>query len=99
MAIDYSAREPGAARRVHFVTCGFGGTTFERERLDLVAVETDEGNLGAARLLYLKRFWLSKAEREGAVTAPPPRLRSLNARVRRRASLFDALRRTVQRFG
>jgi branched-chain amino acid transport system permease protein len=59
---------------VHFVTCGFGGTTFERDRLDLVAVETDEGRLGDARLLYLKRFYLSEAEREGAAPAPPSRL-------------------------
>ena len=69
--IDYAAREPGAASKVHFVSCGFGGTTFERARLELVAVETDEGVLGEARLLYLKRFWLSEAEREG-VTPPPP---------------------------
>jgi branched-chain amino acid transport system permease protein len=61
---------------VHFVTCGFGGTTFERDRLELVAVETDQGALGAARLLYLKRFWLGEAETE-AVSARPeglPRL-------------------------
>ena len=62
--IDYAAREPGAPSRVHFVACGFGGTTFERDRLDLVAVETHEGILGEARLLYLKRF-LAQAEREG----------------------------------
>ena len=69
MRIDYAAREPGAASKAHFAACGFGGTTFERDRLDLVAVETDEGALGEARLLYLKRFWLSEAEREGV--APP----------------------------
>ena len=63
--IDYSAREPGAASKAHFAACGFGGTTFERDRLDLVTVETDEGALGEARLLYLKRFWLREAEREG----------------------------------
>ena len=51
-----------------FVTCGFGGSTFERDRLDLVAVETGEGLAGEARLLYLKRF-LAQAEREGG--APP----------------------------
>src|SRR5688572_2743185 len=62
--VDFTAREPGAANRVRFVTCGFGGTTFERDRLDLVAVETSEGALGEARLLYLKRF-LAQAEREG----------------------------------
>ena len=29
-----------------------------------MAVETDAGALGEARLLYLKRFWLAEAERE-----------------------------------
>jgi branched-subunit amino acid ABC-type transport system permease component len=62
--IDYAAREPGTPSRVHFVVCAFGGTTFERDRLDLVAVETGEGLAGEARLLYLKRF-LAQAEREG----------------------------------
>jgi branched-subunit amino acid ABC-type transport system permease component len=62
--IDYAAREPGGTSRAHFITCGFGGTTFERDRLDLVAVETDAGPIGEARLLYLKRFWLADAERE-----------------------------------
>jgi branched-subunit amino acid ABC-type transport system permease component len=74
LRIDYATREPGAPRRVHFVTCGFGGTTFERDRLDLVAVETDEGTLGEARLVYLKRFWLSEAEREGATPPAPQKL-------------------------
>ncbi|TMJ06399.1 MAG: branched-chain amino acid ABC transporter permease [Alphaproteobacteria bacterium] len=65
--VDYAAREPGAASQAHFVTCGFGGTTFERDRLDLVAVATDQGVPGEARLLYLKRF-LAEAEREGGDT-------------------------------
>jgi branched-chain amino acid transport system permease protein len=77
--IDYTAREPGAATKEHFVACGFGGTTFEKERLDLVAVETDEGPLGEARLLYLKRFWLTEAEREGATAATPQKLHELSA--------------------
>jgi branched-chain amino acid transport system permease protein len=70
LRVDYAAREPGGPSKVHFVSCGFGGTTFERHRLDLVAVETDEGSLGDARLLYLKRFWLSEAEREGVAPSP-----------------------------
>src|SRR5947209_1605965 len=74
LQIEYAAREPGAASRVHYVTCGFGGTTFERGRLDLVAVETGEGLLGEARLVYLKRF-LAEAEREGS--EPPPAQRGL----------------------
>ncbi len=38
--------------------------TFERDRLDLVGVETDGGPLGEARLLFLKRFYLAEAERD-----------------------------------
>src|SRR5262249_23284862 len=54
--IDYAARETGAPRRIHFVTCGFGGTSFERDRLDLTMVETETGPLGIARLTFLKRY-------------------------------------------
>ena len=74
LRIDYAAREPGAANRVHVAACGFGGTTFEADRLDLVAVESDGVPLGAARLLYLKRFWLAAAEAE---LPPPDQLSSL----------------------
>jgi branched-chain amino acid transport system permease protein len=78
--IHYAAREPGAANRVHFVTCGFGGTTFERDRLDLVAVAVDDRALGEAQLLYLRRFYLPDAERE--VAPPPPEsLRQLSPAV------------------
>lgn len=66
--IDYAAREAGAERRVHFLVCGFGGTSFERDRLDLVAVDTDAGRVGAARLTFLKRY-LADAE---VSAAPPP---------------------------
>ena len=75
--IEYSAREPGAVPKVHYLGCGFGGTTFERDRLDLATVETDEGPLGEARLLYLKRFWLTEAEREGTTQPPPQTLPEL----------------------
>src|SRR5947207_11985996 len=80
LRIDYAAREPGSANRAHFVTCGFGGSTFERDRLDLVAAETDEGVLGEARLLYLKRF-LAEAEREGGAAPPPQALPQLSTTV------------------
>src|SRR5689334_17992983 len=48
--IDYAAREVGAERRLHSLVCGFGGTSFERDRLDLIAVETEAGRVGVARL-------------------------------------------------
>ena len=73
LRVDYTARERGAASHAHFLVCGFAGTTFERDRLDLVAAETDEGPLGEARLLYLKRF-LAEAEREGGQALPSQNL-------------------------
>jgi branched-chain amino acid transport system permease protein len=73
--IDHVARPPGETSRVRYVTCGFAGRTFAADRLDLVAVETDSGALGDARLYYLKRFWLGSPERgapgEGAQPAVP----------------------------
>jgi len=73
--IDYAARAPGAASAVRYVDCGFAGRTFSAGRLDLVAVETDSGPLGDARLYYLKRFWLGSGadagERAGGEPAVP----------------------------
>jgi len=59
--IDYEAREPGESLRRRFATCGFAGSVFTGRRLDLIAVDTDAGPLGEARLTYLKRFWLGAA--------------------------------------
>jgi branched-chain amino acid transport system permease protein len=70
--IDYEAREPGEAPRHAYATCGFGGSVFTSRRLDLVAVETDEGPLGEARLTYLKRFWLADAAAEAATPSEAP---------------------------
>jgi branched-subunit amino acid ABC-type transport system permease component len=71
--IDYAAREPGAQPRPRHATCGFGGSVFAGNRLDLVAVETDEGPLGEARLTYLNRFWLAAfAVAAGETRAPTP---------------------------
>jgi branched-chain amino acid transport system permease protein len=66
--IDYAATGPGGARQTHFVACGFGGTTFERDRLDLVAVETETGPVSDVRLVFLKRFLADAGVTE---VAPP----------------------------
>jgi branched-subunit amino acid ABC-type transport system permease component len=75
--IDYTAREPGQesgkesreARPAYGLTCGFGGTTFERDRLDLVAVEIDGKPIGQGRLTFLRRFL---AEAGPSETTPSP---------------------------
>jgi branched-chain amino acid transport system permease protein len=68
--IDYAVREGDAARRVHALTCGFGGTTFEADRFNLVAAQTDAGPIGEVRLTFLKRF-LAEAGRDVEPTAVP----------------------------
>jgi branched-chain amino acid transport system permease protein len=70
--IDYAARAPDGPSRVRYVRCIFGGETFSAARLDLVAVETDSGFLGDARLYFLKRFWLGRSPDAGAEPAIPP---------------------------
>jgi branched-chain amino acid transport system permease protein len=72
--VDYAAREIGAQRRIRHVTCAFGGRSLERERLELTAVETEEGRLGIARLTFLKRY-VADAE----VSATPPAVESAPA--------------------
>jgi branched-subunit amino acid ABC-type transport system permease component len=69
--IDYVARPPGEASHVRYLACGFAGRTFSADRLDLVAVETDSGPLGDARLYYLKRYWLASGAGAGEGSAPP----------------------------
>jgi len=71
--IDYTAQEPGAASKAHHTACGFAGTALQGDRLDLVALETERGPLGEARLIYLKRFWLgTSAASEAKGVEPPP---------------------------
>lgn len=75
--IDYAAREPEAVRRTHFVICGFERSPHPASVKDLSAVVTEAGEMGEARLYYLKRFWLDP-RRQGAVPVPPTGL-ALNA--------------------
>jgi branched-subunit amino acid ABC-type transport system permease component len=70
--IDYDAREPGEPTRRRFATCGFGGSVFSSRRFDLVAVDTDTGPLGEARLTYLNRFWLGGPAGAAATSSEAP---------------------------
>jgi branched-chain amino acid transport system permease protein len=70
--IDYEAREPGEAPRRRYTICGFAGSVFTGRRLDLVAVATDGGPLGEARLTFLRRFWLADAVAMSERREAPP---------------------------
>ena len=67
--IDYAAREGGAERRTHSLSCGFGGTTFERGRLELIAVQHDGQPVGEGRLTFLRRFLAEDGQPETAAPA------------------------------
>lgn len=67
--IDYAAREPDMPRRTHFVICGFEPGPYPARAADLAVVITEDGEMGEARLYYLKRFWLDP--RMQADASPP----------------------------
>ncbi len=69
--IDYAAREPGAETRIRYAVCRFGSPA-RGERLDLMALDTDTGALGEARLLFLKRFWLGRPDIAAEVAPASP---------------------------
>lgn len=79
--IDYVARVAGEADAARFVECGFAGDTFSPERLNLVAVRTDEGPLADAQLFFIKRFWLGSADAASARVGGEPAVPRLPAPV------------------
>jgi branched-chain amino acid transport system permease protein len=86
--IDYTARGPGEASSRRYVECGFAGGTFSADRLNLVAVRTDSGPLGDARLYYLKRFWLGSPEAAGEWHGDVPAVPDLPSSIAYLAQLF-----------
>jgi branched-chain amino acid transport system permease protein len=86
--IDYAARVPGEASSVRYVECGFAGRTLSADRLNLVAVETDRGPLGDARLYYLKRFWLGSVAGTGEGVGGQPAVPDLPPSVAYAAQQF-----------
>jgi branched-chain amino acid transport system permease protein len=76
IAVVQAAAEPSAPNAVRieyrvgpgvaparWISCRFGGTGFERDRLRLTGVVTDrEGTLSEVRVFLLRRFWLDLYE-------------------------------------
>lgn len=62
--IDYRPATASAESgvRVRFAVCTFANRPDRLGRFDLAGVETEDGKLGDARLLFLKRFWLAPFE-------------------------------------
>ncbi len=55
--VDYRVEEDGHPRLRH-VLCRFGGTQAEPGSEALIGVDTAQGPLGEAQLLFLRRFYL-----------------------------------------
>jgi len=61
--VPFTAIDPDGAERPRFVACAFSGTlTQGQEQPDLVAVESDEGQLNEAQLFFLRRFFINSQE-------------------------------------
>lgn len=61
--VPFTAIGPDGAERSRFVACAFSaGLTQAQEQPDLVAVESDEGQLNEAQLFFLQRFFINSQE-------------------------------------
>ena len=65
--IDFIASEPGS--RVRYVRCSFATRADALGRSELTGVETEEGALGEARLLFLNRFVLEAGRAAPAIVS------------------------------
>ncbi|MBA4171359.1 MAG: hypothetical protein C0511_01555 [Hyphomicrobium sp.] len=67
VVITYVARPQTGLPKGRKLVCSFkdSGGTFRRSR-DLVAVTSDGGPLGPARMRFLQRFWVGSIEAEAA---------------------------------
>jgi branched-chain amino acid transport system permease protein len=64
--VEYRLVGPGA-EPIRWLSCRFGGSGFERDRLRLVGVTTDrEGALSAVQVFLLRQYWLDLYEGQTA---------------------------------
>jgi branched-chain amino acid transport system permease protein len=67
--IRYRVEGPGGRARVTETICAFGDDGVSGRRHALVGVRSERGDLGPARLYFLKRFWLGDPRAAGEAAA------------------------------
>lgn len=61
--VPFTAIDQDGAERTRFIACAFSGALSQaQEQPDLVAVESDEGQLNEAQLFFLRRFFINSQE-------------------------------------
>lgn len=75
LRIVYRAEPPGEPARTRFVACRFAGDVLSRNRQELVAVVTEQGQLSEPAFYFLRRFYLAQPE---ALLADPGGLQSID---------------------
>ncbi len=63
--IRYRMTGPDAAPGVHWLSCRFGGSGFDRDRLKLIGVVGDRaGELSDVQVFLLRQYWLGRYEEQ-----------------------------------
>ena len=71
VTVAYRLVGPGAPAE-RWISCRFGGSGFERDRLRLTGVATaSEGELSAVRVFLLRQYWLGWYEGQAAAAGEP----------------------------
>ena len=61
--VPFTAIDPDGTERPRFLVCAFAGALAQApQQPDLVAVESDEGQLNEAQLFFLRRFFINSQE-------------------------------------
>ena len=73
VTVEYRLLGPGAPA-TRWISCRFGGSGFERNRLRLIGVATEsEGELSAVRVFLLRQYWLGLYEGQTTAGGEPDR--------------------------
>jgi branched-chain amino acid transport system permease protein len=70
VVVRYRLFEPEAEATPHWIACRFGGGGFQRDRLTLVGVATDQtGELSDIQVYLLRQYWLGLYEAQAQAAA------------------------------
>ncbi len=70
VVVHYRLSEPEGQETAHWIACRFGGGGFERDRLKLTGVATDQaGELSDIQVYLLRQYWLGLYEAQAEAAA------------------------------